>query len=94
MKSLKFILSFIKNREWVIIGTETCPYCLNAKNLLEKNNIKFTFLNLHELAEIFQMTEKDIIAELNKYTKNYKFIPMIFYNSKFIGGFDQLKTYF
>ena len=71
-----------KNKEnFIILGNDTCEYCLKAKSLLKKNKIKFSYM---------RKKESDI---LNIIIDEYKYIPIIFYNKIFIGGYDELSNF-
>ena len=60
-----------------------CVYCLLAKKLLESKNIKYIEINLNNNLKLF-----DEIKEKYKYNT----VPLIFINTKFIGGYTQLKN--
>ena len=66
-----------------INGTQWCPYCQEAKNLLESLNEDFQFVDLDEIPEkAMQMVQKGM-----------KTIPQIYYNEKHIGGFQELQQF-
>lgn len=58
-----------------------CPYCVRAKNLLNRLNIPFTEINLDG--------KDDELEKLRERTK-WKTIPQIFIGDEFIGGFTDL----
>jgi glutaredoxin len=64
-----------------VIGAEWCPYCMKVKNYMEKNSIKFEWVD-SDTAEGGKVREE----ERKRY--NYNTIPMVFENGKFIGGCD------
>jgi glutaredoxin len=82
----------IKNKpdKWVIFTLKdiNCSACSNTKKLLKKHNIKFTE-KLISNKKINYVQNK-----LDKYTKKYRYFPMIFKNNKFIGGYDKLEKIF
>lgn len=82
----------IKNKldKWIIFTLKDidCSACRNAKKLLKKHNIKFT----EKL--ISDKKIKYVQNKLDKYTKKYRYFPMIFKNNKFIGGYDKLEKMF
>lgn len=65
----------------IIYTTSYCPYCKRAKGLLDSKGLDYEEINLEdspgEKSEIFK-----------KY--NWRTVPIIFINDKFIGGFDEL----
>lgn len=68
--------------EVVIYSTTVCPYCVRAKQLLERKGIPYKEINLSNEAP-------EARIELMQRT-NHRTVPQIFINDQFIGGFDQL----
>jgi len=68
-----------------IYTTNACIYCKLAKKILTDKNIQFEEIDVEKNIKIF----KEIIKETN-----YKTVPQIFINNKFIGGYEDLKIYF
>lgn len=66
----------------VIYSTAVCPYCVRAKQLLERKGIEYKEINLSNEAP-------EVRIELMQRT-NHRTVPQIFIQDKFIGGFDQL----
>lgn len=64
---------------------ETCPYCINAKRLLDSKGISYTDIDVYDLTD----SERDALAVK---TNNYRTVPKIFIGETFIGGFDQLNA--
>jgi glutaredoxin 3 len=66
----------------LVYTTTVCPYCVRAKQLLQRKNIAYKEINLN--------TEPgEVRSELMARTK-HRTVPQIFINDQFIGGFDQL----
>ena len=65
-----------------VYSTTFCPYCVRAKQLLERKGVAYTEVNLDQ-------EEPEVRIELTKKT-NHRTVPQIFINDQFIGGFDQL----
>ena len=65
-----------------VYSTTFCPYCVRAKQLLERKCVAFTEINLDQEAP-------EVRVELTQKT-NHRTVPQIFINDQFIGGFDQL----
>ncbi|PRD22627.1 UNVERIFIED_CONTAM: secB [Trichonephila clavipes] len=65
-----------------IYSTLSCPYCVRAKQLLERKGVAFKEINLSNEAP-------EVRIELMQRT-NHRTVPQIFIKDQFIGGFDQL----
>ena len=66
----------------VVYSTTVCPYCIRAKQLLERKGIEYKEINLSNEAP-------EVRTELMQRT-NHRTVPQIFIKDQFIGGFDQL----
>ena len=67
----------------VIYTTASCPYCLNAKKLLDNKGAKYT-----EIAIDTDTSKRDEMVKLS----GQRTVPQIFINDKPIGGFDALSA--
>ena len=65
-----------------VYSTNMCPYCVRAKQLLERKGIEYKEVNLSKEAP-------EVRLELMQKT-NHRTVPQIFIKEQFIGGFDQL----
>lgn len=65
-----------------IYTTAICPFCADAKKLLDKKGIKY-----HEISVDKDEAKRD---EMIKLSGGSKSVPQIFINGKHIGGFDKL----
>lgn len=68
-----------------IYTTQTCPWCLRAKVLLDKQGIDYR--------EIDVTTDRALQTEMIERTGRQT-VPQIFLNEEHIGGFDDLVSYF
>ncbi len=68
--------------EVTVYSTTFCPYCVRAKQLLERKGVAFKEVNLSNEAP-------EVRVELMQRTK-HRTVPQIFIKDQFIGGFDQL----
>ena len=68
--------------EVIIYSTTVCPYCIRAKQPLERKGIAYKEINLSNEAP-------EVRVELMQRT-HHRTVPQIFINDQFIGGFDQL----
>ena len=82
-----------KNNKYVLVfGKSSCVYCKAAIKYLQENNIPYKYYKIDKYYNIFFK----ILEKLNKkspdilYDSNHKTIPIIFINSKFIGGYSDL----
>ena len=66
----------------VVYSTSVCPYCVRAKQMLERKGVAYQEINLSNEAP-------EVRVELMQRT-NHRTVPQIFINDQFIGGFDQL----
>lgn len=66
----------------IVYSTTVCPYCVRAKQLLQRKNIGFQEVDLSREAP-------EVRQELMARTK-HRTVPQIFINDQFIGGFDEL----
>lgn len=58
-----------------------CPYCMNAKKLLDEKGIQYEDYNIDN----DEAKRKDLIEKTGQNT-----VPYVFLDGKFIGGYDQL----
>ena len=77
----KFVIPYKINKDlvWKIYTQENCKYCIWAKSYLTNNNIKFEEIILEP-------------SELNKVLNKITY-PQIFYDTDYIGGWDELFEY-
>lgn len=68
--------------EVIIYSTTACPYCVRAKQLLERKGVEYKEINLSK-------EDPQVRLDLMQRT-NHRTVPQIFINEQFIGGFDQL----
>ncbi|MFT4020295.1 MAG: glutaredoxin 3 [Acinetobacter sp.] len=66
----------------IIYSTTVCPYCIRAKQLLQRKGVEYKEINLSN-------ESPEVRVELMQRT-NHRTVPQIFINDQFIGGFDQL----
>ena len=66
----------------LVYTTTVCPYCVRAKQLLERKGVEYKEINLSK-------EDPQVRLDLMQRT-NHRTVPQIFINEQFIGGFDQL----
>lgn len=67
-----------------IYTTKTCPYCIKAKNLLNRKNIKYK--------EIDVTNNDELRMALIDKSGGRKTVPQIFINNQHVGGFDDINA--
>ena len=72
------------NDKWIIYSRTMCPYCTQAKSLLESRGIEYTEINIDTNA-----AGRDLLVE-----QGLRSVPQIYKNATLIGGFDKLKMWF
>lgn len=65
----------------LIYVTETCPYCIKAKNFLTEKKISF---------KVIDLTHKPEELKALKLQTGWQTVPQIFYKGKFIGGYTDM----
>jgi glutaredoxin 3 len=68
----------------IIYSSSHCPYCVRAKELLERKALSFTEI----LVDKDDKQREDMIAKTNRYT-----VPQIFIHDEHIGGYDDLYAF-
>ena len=64
----------------IIYTKESCPFCIRAKILLKKYNVKFEEIIVNSQEEKEKLVEKTM----------WMTFPQIFINEQFVGGCDDL----
>ncbi len=67
----------------IIYSTLSCPYCNNAKALLDKKGVEYK--------EILVDKDPSQLKEMLAKSNGRRTVPQIFIDGKHIGGFDDLK---
>ena len=70
------------NMKAKIYSTKICPYCVRAKMLLEKRNIKYIEYKVDEDSEKYM--------EMLELSGGRQSVPQIFLEEKHVGGYDDL----
>ena len=61
----------------------SCNFCDAAKRLLERNNLKFTDIDVS--------TKDGLRDEMTKKANGRRTIPQIFFNDEHVGGYQELR---
>lgn len=68
-----------------IYTSQTCPYCIKAKRLLQMLKLEYTEYNIDNSFDEMCKTLEE------KYNKPISTVPQIIINDKYIGGYDDLE---
>lgn len=68
--------------EIIIYSTQVCPYCVRAKQLLNRKGVAFQEINL--------TTQPERREEMLTRSNGRKTVPQIFINGQHVGGCDDL----
>ncbi len=77
--------------QFTIYSKSGCSNCSKVKTFLKDNNITFTIINCDEF--ILENKEEFLLFIKELIGKEYRTFPMVFDNSKFIGGFNESIKY-
>ena len=81
----------IYNDQWVIYGRFTCPYCVGAVEFLkEKGHQDIVFV---DITKTVGFSKNEVLQKLNNELNGQTTVPIVFHKGKFVGGFDDLKSY-
>ncbi|MBS4537262.1 glutaredoxin 3 [Clostridium sp. D2Q-11] len=69
------------SKEVTIYTFSTCPFCIRAKELLDRENIKYKEIEISNDREKLDVLEQKT---------GHSTVPQIFVSDKFIGGCDDL----
>lgn len=92
-KVLKLIKKIQNNNDTFVVFTLShCGYCKNTIKLLKNKNLKYKNYEIDKYYDIFIKLLKNVgkIHPEFKINLLHETFPVIFYNSKFIGGYDNL----
>lgn len=77
----------------VIYGRPTCPYCIRTIELVKKKpKVIFVEIDNPELPELFNKSK--LLDILKPEIGTHSTVPIVFDNTKFIGGADDAEGYF
>jgi glutaredoxin len=65
-----------------IYSKDGCPFCVQAKMLLDRIGIEYEVIDIEESKETYQ-----------SFKSKYRTVPQIFNQDEYIGGFDSLQDY-
>jgi glutaredoxin len=81
---------------YVIFFVDECPFCQQALSLLRSKNVQYKGYNIHDIngdmPYLLEVLRKN--ADLIGFNTSHHTKPIIFYNKKFIGGYDELVKLF
>lgn len=62
--------------------TAHCPYCIRARNLLDKKGVQYTDIRIDE--------QPEMRAEMERLSSGITSVPQIFIDDFHVGGFDDM----
>jgi glutaredoxin len=76
---------------FTIYSKSGCHNCTNVKNLLKEKNISFNMIDCDD----YLIEDKDNFLQFinNIANKDCKIFPMVFFDEKFIGGYNETIEY-
>ena len=80
------------NKPIIVFGLSYCGYSKNTKEYLQSKKINYKFYIIDKYYDIFF----NLLNKISKLNPNfninieYKMVPIIFINKKFIGGYSDL----
>lgn len=74
-----------------IYGKENCPWCEKAKELLDKRDIPYDYINISDKENFSDNDLKKLVVEI---APGAKTVPIVLINDRWIGGYSELKEYF
>ncbi|HEY9148410.1 MAG TPA: glutaredoxin 3 [Gammaproteobacteria bacterium] len=66
----------------VMYTTESCPFCVRARNLLDKKGVAYTDIRVD--------AQPDLRPEMEQKAGGRTSVPQIFIDDFHVGGFDEL----
>ncbi len=67
----------------VMYSKVPCPYCVNAKRLLDEKGVKYEVIDLTDRPEEMQKIKDDT---------GWRTVPIIMIDGKLIGGYSDMKA--
>jgi len=77
---------------FTVYSKSGCINCTKVKNLLKDKNLLFNVVDCDEF--ILENKEEFLLFIKNLIGREYRMFPMVFDNTKFIGGFNETNKYF
>lgn len=76
---------------FIIYSKSGCINCLDVKRFLKQKNFLFEEINCDDY--LLDNRDQFLTFIENITNKNHKTFPIVFYDGKFIGGFDNTKEF-
>lgn len=77
----------------IIIGTTTCPYCVNAKRLADEQGIEYEYLTIVKDVSEIGGTNISMDEAFNLVGKPFRTVPQILVDGEHVGGFDDFNKF-
>lgn len=96
-KCFEKVFSEDENVEYRILYSTSCPFSINAINMLKSQNVRFKGYDIdnmrHNLKDIL-VSLRNVDFENKTSLDSHNTKPIIFHKQTFLGGFDELKEHF
>ncbi|KAI9486173.1 MAG: putative GRX1-glutaredoxin [Benjaminiella poitrasii] len=76
---------YIKSSKVMVFSKTYCPYCDDAKELLNRLKVKYEHLELDDMGAMGRLIQEDLLVKTGQWT-----VPNIFINQQPMGGCDDL----
>lgn len=91
----KKILEYKDDDLFLIFYVDSCPYCVNAIQLLNDYKQSYKGYNLNNIDGGIQYVLNCLVSpNVTSFNPEHKTKPLIFHYGKFLGGYQELKTLF
>ena len=80
------------NKEWVLYGRFSCPYCMGAVDLLNSKGFGDDTIFV-DITNTTRFSKNEVLTKLNPIIGSHNTVPILFNKKKFVGGFTELQTY-
>jgi glutaredoxin len=77
--------------KYTIYSKSGCINCRKVKELLKKNNIEYEIIHCDDY--LLEDKENFLLFIQSYSNMEWKTFPMVFYDCKFIGGFNEISEY-
>tara|TARA_Y100000780_G_scaffold227069_1_gene242263 strand:- start:544 stop:819 length:276 start_codon:yes stop_codon:yes gene_type:complete len=85
----KYTEKILSNKKiFTVFYTEYCPYSIKAINLLKIKNLEYKSYIINDMDKILSNLNKN--KHLTGFKSSHKTKPIIFFDTQFIGGYQEL----
>lgn len=70
--------------KWLVFSGPACPWCVKAKDLLDKNGIEY---------EVVEIDSREKLLFMQEHAPGMRSVPVIVHNGVVVGGYNALAEY-